>query len=149
MITGNGSGTVLAFDFGEKRVGVAVGELTLRIPHPVSVITAEDNRNRFAAIQALIEEWRPVLLVVGRCVHEDGSPHETGLKAQRFGNRLHGRFALPVDYVDERLTSAEAATKLRAAGVTGRRQADLLDAVAAEEILRTWFSVQPRPEAAN
>lgn len=128
---------------------MAVGELLLRIPHPVSVITAEDNRNRFAAIQALIAEWQPVLLVVGRCVHEDGSPHETGLKAQRFGNRLHGRFRLPVEYVDERLSSAEAETRLRAAGVTGRRQADVLDAVAAEEILRTWFSVLPQPGAAN
>jgi putative Holliday junction resolvase len=149
VISGTGHGTVLAFDFGEKRIGVAVGELSLRIPHPVNVITAEDNRSRFAAIQALIEEWRPVLLIVGRCVNDDGAPHETGLKAQRFGNRLHGRFGLPVEYVDERLTSAEAAAKLRATGVTGHRQSGLLDAVAAEEILHTWFSLQTAPGSYN
>ncbi|MGP1609967.1 MAG: Holliday junction resolvase RuvX, partial [Burkholderiales bacterium] len=76
---------MLAFDFGEKRIGVAVGELELTIPHALTVIAAEDNDSRFAAIAALITEWRPVRLVVGIAAHADGAVHETGRLARRFG----------------------------------------------------------------
>lgn len=132
-------GAVLAFDFGEKRVGVAVGEIGLGIPHALEVISAEDNDSRFARIAALIAEWRPVLLVVGVASHTDGGAHETGRLARRFGQRLHGRFALPVEFVDERLTSHAAEEALRAAGARAERRAAMLDAAAAAEILRTWF----------
>jgi putative Holliday junction resolvase len=133
-------GAVLAFDFGEQRVGVAVGEIELGIPHGLTVIAAEDNNRRFAAIAALIAEWRPVLLVVGVASHADGAPHETGRLAQRFGQRLHGRFSLPVAYVDERLTSQAADTALREAGLSGEQRDGRLDSAAAAEILRTWFT---------
>lgn len=133
-------GAVLAFDFGEKRVGVAVGEIELGIPHALSVINAEDNNSRFAAITALVAEWRPVLLVVGIASHADGAPHETGRLAQRFGQRLHGRFGLPVAYVDERLTSQTADAALREAGLRGKQRDSRLDSAAAAEILRTWFT---------
>ncbi len=133
-------GAVLAFDFGEKRIGVAVGELELAIPHALTVIAAEDNDRRFAAIAALIAEWRPVLLVVGIAAHADGTIHESGRLARRFGQRLHGRFGIAVDYVDERLTSHAAETALRDGGVRADKRAALLDAAAAAEILRTWFA---------
>jgi putative Holliday junction resolvase len=133
-------GAVLAFDFGEKRVGVAVGEIELAIPHALPVIAAADSRRRFAAIAALIAQWRPVLLVVGVAAHADGAPHETGRLARRFGQRLHGRFGLPVAYVDERLTSQAAAAALREAGADRRRRDAALDSAAAAEILRTWFA---------
>lgn len=133
-------GAVLAFDFGEKRVGVAVGEIELGIPHALAVINAEDTNSRFAAIAALVAEWRPVLLVVGIASHADGAPHETGRLAQRFGQRLHGRFGLPVDYVDERLTSQAADAALREAGLRGKQRDSRLDSAAAAEILRTWFT---------
>lgn len=136
-------GAVLAFDFGEKRIGVAVGEIELGIPHPLTVIAAEDNQSRFAAIAALIAEWRPVLLVVGIATHADGAVHETGRLAQRFGQRLHGRFSLPVVYMDERLSSHAAEAGLRESGVRGDRRAALLDAAAAAEILRAWFATPP------
>lgn len=136
-------GAVLAFDFGEKRIGVAVGEIELAIPHALTVIAAEDNNGRFAAIATLITEWRPVRLVVGIASHADGAVHETGRLARRFGQRLHGRFGLEVDYVDERLTSLAAETALREAGVRADKRAALLDAAAAAEILRSWFVAPP------
>lgn len=136
-------GAVLAFDFGEKRIGVAVGELELAIPHALTVIAAEDNDSRFAAIAALISEWRPVRLVVGIASHADGAIHETGRLARRFGQRLQGRFNLEVDYVDERLTSLAAEAALREAGVRAGKRAALIDAAAAAEILRSWFATAP------
>lgn len=132
-------GAVIAFDFGEKRIGVAVGNIELCIPHPVSVIAVEDNDSRFRAIAALIAEWQPVRLIVGVAAHDDGAVHETGRLARRFGQRLHGRFGIAVDYVDERLTSHAAEAGLRAGGLRRDRRAAVLDAAAAAEILRTWF----------
>ena len=75
------TGTVLAFDFGEKRIGVAVGELAAGIAHPLTTISAADNRSRFAAIAALIDEWQPDMIVVGRPLHTDGSEHEMTARA--------------------------------------------------------------------
>lgn len=136
-------GAVLAFDFGEKRIGVAVGELELTIPHALTVIAAEDNDSRFAAIAALLTEWRPVRLVVGIATHADGAIHESGRLARRFGQRLHGRFGIAVDFVDERLTSHAAEAALRESGMRADKRAALLDAAAAAEILRTWFAAPP------
>ncbi len=136
-------GAVLAFDFGERRIGVATGEISLGIPHALTVIAAEDNDSRFAAIAALIDEWQPALLVVGVASHDDGAVHETGRLARRFGNRLHGRFNLPVEFVDERLTSHAADAALRESGARAGRRAAMLDAAAAAEILRTWFETPP------
>jgi putative Holliday junction resolvase len=136
-------GAVLAFDFGERRIGVATGELGLGIPHALTVIAAEDNDTRFARIAALIDEWKPVLLVVGVASHDDGAIHETGRLARRFGNRLHGRFGIPVEFVDERLTSHAAELALREGGARAGRRAAMLDAAAASEILRTWFETAP------
>lgn len=142
-------GTVLAFDYGEKRVGVAVGEIEIGIAHAVSVIRSVDNDSRFSAIAALIGEWRPACLVVGMPGHADGGPHETARLARRFGQKLHGRFGLPVDFVDERLTSIAAEAALQEAGTRKKRRTELLDAAAAAEILRTWFSQLPGKEAGN
>jgi putative Holliday junction resolvase len=136
-------GAVLAFDFGEQRIGVATGELRLGIAHALTVIAAEDNDTRFANIAGLIAEWQPVLLVVGVASHDDGAVHETGRLARRFGQRLHGRFNLPVEFIDERLTSHAADAALREGGTRADRRAAMLDAAAAAEILRTWFETPP------
>lgn len=137
-------GAVLAFDFGEQRIGVATGEISLGIAHALTVIAAEDNDTRFARIAALIAEWQPALLVVGVASHEDGAVHETGRLARRFGQRLHGRFSLPVEYIDERLTSHAAEAALRESGARSAQRAAMLDAAAAAEILRTWFETPPK-----
>lgn len=133
------TGTVLAFDFGEKRVGVAVGDLAVGIAHPLTTVAAEDNRARFAAIAALIKEWKPVELVVGIPSHPDGAEHELGRLARRFAQRLTGRFRLNTRLVDERLTSHAGESGLRQQGVRGKRLEAAVDAAAAREILQTYF----------
>ncbi len=139
MLPGMPEGTVLAFDFGEKRIGVATGETLLGSAHPLTVIHAQSNDERFAAIGKLIDEWRPVQLVVGLPTHADGTPHEMTRLAQKFGERLHRRFALPVGFADERLTSYDAETRLRETGRNSKAAKPLLDAVAAQLILQIWF----------
>jgi putative Holliday junction resolvase len=132
-------GTVLAFDFGEKRIGVATGETLLASAHPLAVIRAESNDERFAAIGKLIAEWQPVQLVVGLPSHADGTPHEMTRLASKFAERLKRRFNLPVAFADERLTSVEAQAQLRETGRNSKSAKPLLDAVAAQLILQTWF----------
>ncbi|KPC53386.1 Holliday junction resolvase RuvX [Amantichitinum ursilacus] len=131
--------TLLAFDFGEARIGVAVGSTELGIPHPVCTIAAVDNDTRFARITALIAEWQPQQLVVGMPLSLDGEPTAMSKLARKFGQRLYGRFNLPVDYVDERLSSAAASNALDETGVRGRKQKTALDQVAAMQILQGWF----------
>jgi putative holliday junction resolvase len=133
------SGTILAFDFGEKRIGVAVGETLLSLAHPLLTIDAEDNAAKFEQITSLLQEWQPALLIVGLPMTMDGDAHAMTALAQKFAQRLEGRFNLPVMMIDERLTSAEAAQSLREAGITGRAQKQHLDQVAAQTILQSYF----------
>jgi putative holliday junction resolvase len=135
-------GTILAFDFGEKRIGVAVGESLLAHAHPLTVIRAHANADRFAAIAALIAEWQPARLVVGLPTTLDGEPHAMTARCTRFANQLHGRFGLPVALADERLSSADAEGRLREAGLDARGAKAHLDAVAAQVILQTYFDSQ-------
>ena len=132
------SGTVMGFDFGGKRIGVAVGETATRIASPLVAIEAEANEPRFAAIARLVGEWRPVLLVVGRPRHADGSPHEVARLATKFARRLRERFALPVVFVDETLSSAEAEAQLRGSRTRAGRKSDI-DVVAATLILQSFL----------
>lgn len=132
-------GTVLAFDFGEKRIGVAMGETMLKLAHPLQTIEAEKNDEKFAAIEKLLAEWRPSLLVVGLPTFLDGSSHELTHLARKFAQRLEGRFRLPVAMVDERLSSTEAAQRLAETGIRGRAQKEFLDAYAAQTILQSYF----------
>jgi putative Holliday junction resolvase len=132
-------GTVLAFDFGRKRIGIAVGSRELGLAHPLATVDAEKIVNRFSSIRELITEWRPVLLVVGLPVHADGSEHELTRLSRRFAQQLDGRFGIPVALVDERYTSISASSALREAGVKGKKQKPMLDQVAAQLILQAYF----------
>ena len=132
-------GTVLAFDFGVKRIGVAVGEWPLAQAHPLTTIHGEANAERFAAIEALLQEWRPVSLVVALPLALDGSAHEMTARSSRFANQLRGRFGLPVDYAEERLSSVEAEERLRASGHNARSAREHVDALAAQIILQCFF----------
>ena len=129
----------MAFDFGEKRIGVATGETILKVAHPLTTINAEENEVKFSQIAQLIQEWRPALLVVGLPMHMDGEPHLLTQLSKKFAQRLEGRFNLPVVMVDERFSSAEAAQNLSAAGIKGIKQKAMLDAVAAQSILQSYF----------
>ena len=133
------AGTVLAFDFGEKRIGVATGETLLKVAHPLTTIAAEENEVKFAQVGALIAEWRPALLVVGLPMHMDGEAHLLTQLSKKFAQRLEGRFNLPVVMMDERLSSAEASQNLNATGIKGIKQKAVLDAVAAQSILQSYF----------
>ncbi|MEY4730777.1 MAG: hypothetical protein RL020_1935 [Pseudomonadota bacterium] len=133
-------GSVLCFDFGEKRIGVAVGELHIKMAHPLSVINTEVNEKRFDAIQDLITEHRPVMLVVGMPSYEDGGEHPVAKLARKFAGRVSGRFNLRVVLVDERLSSASAESALDEAGVHGKRQKLYVDQVAAQQILQGFFN---------
>ena len=119
----------LAFDFGAKRVGVATGNTLTRSATPLRTVAAEGDA-RFAAIAALIQEWRPHALVVGVPFHPDGAPHDNTERARRFARQLHGRFSLTVHEVDERYSTTEAASD-------GARD---LDAASAAIILNQFLS---------
>lgn len=126
--------TLLAFDFGLKRTGVAAGNTLTRGAEPLRSIAAEGDA-RFAPIAALIAEWQPAALVVGIPCHPDGAPHDNTRRAQRFARQLHGRFGLPVHEVDERYSTTEAL-----AG--GAKDADI-DAMAAAILLEQYFREHP------
>jgi putative holliday junction resolvase len=134
------SGTVLAFDFGERRIGVAVGELQLGVAHPLETIDAHANDVRFARIEALVNEWQPALLLVGLPLALDGSEHAMTALARRFALRLQGRYGITTRLVDERLTSVEAERQARDLGLDVRAARSKVDQLAAKLILESYFS---------
>lgn len=140
---------VLAFDFGTQRIGVAVGATMLRSARPLTTISAAANAVRFEAIGKLIGEWQPARLVVGLPLHLDGSEHEMTARCRRFAQQLNGRFRLPVDFADERLSSAVAEARLRAGGRDLRRNKGDIDAEAAAVILQSYFDRNDHDETAR
>ncbi|MDO9283186.1 MAG: Holliday junction resolvase RuvX [Methylotenera sp.] len=131
--------TVLAFDFGERRIGVAVGEHLLTTANPLTTIDNESNEIRFQMISTLIKEWQPKLLVVGLPLNVDGTEHAVTQLCKKFARRLNGRFNLPVMLIDERYSSVEASSLLNQTGIKGRAQKAMLDQVAAQTILQSYF----------
>jgi putative holliday junction resolvase len=138
------AGTILAFDFGTRRIGVAVGETTLGLAHPLATIASNSDGDRLAAIAALVREWQPALLVVGLPTHADGTPHAMTARAQEFARRLGARFRLTVELVDERYTTEAASAALSDAGVGERGHQPLRDQVAAQIILQAYFDQRTR-----
>lgn len=133
------SGTVLAFDFGERRIGIAVGEHLIKSANPLTTIDNESNEVRFNLITELVKQWQPKLLVVGLPLSLDGAETEVTQLCKKFARRLNGRFNLPVVLIDERYSSAEASQLLNESGIKGRAQKAMLDQVAAQTILRSYF----------
>ena len=128
-MTSNAIDTILAFDFGLKRIGVAIGNTMICQAKPLSVITATANEPKFAAIDSLIKEWGASRIVVGLPSHPDGTEHEMSARCRRFANQVHGRFNLPVELVDERYSSAVIAAK----------RGEVIDDRAAAIILQQYF----------
>ena len=136
--------TILAFDFGTRRIGVATGQQVTRSASPLAVVSNGEQGPDFGHIARLIEEWRPGRLVVGLPRHADGSLSEIGSAAQRFIEALKG-FGLPVDSVDERDSSVEAERLLkeaRARGSRGRIRKHAVDSAAAVMIAERWLAGQ-------
>ena len=131
--------TILAFDFGTRRVGVASGNTLMRIAQPLTTIEVARSSRAIDAVASLIDEWRPAQLIVGLPVHADGTPHAMTARARRFAAELEARFRMPVALVDERFTTQIACTTMRNAGVGGRKGRESRDAVAAQIILQAWL----------
>ena len=135
---GTVSGTLIGFDFGERRIGVAVGETSTRIASPLATLSSSANEARFDAIGKLVREWHPAAFVVGRARHADGAEHPMAKLASKFARRLAARYRLPVIFVDETLTSAAAEEALRGARTRAPRRGDV-DALAAALILQSYL----------
>ena len=133
------SETVMAFDFGERRIGVAIGETLLGEARALATVAEAANDRRFAAIGKLIAEWQPQRLVVGLPRHIDDAEHEFAARCTRFAHQLEGRYRLPVELADERYSSAIAEAAL-GQGCGGRKNKARLDAEAAAVILQAWFN---------
>jgi len=130
---------LLGFDFGTKRIGVAVGQELTATARALETLNSPDGGPDWPGISRLIEQWQPDALVLGLPLNLDGSDHEITRLARRFGNRLRGRYNLPVYTVDERLSSAEAEALL---AERGRFEKEDVDKVAAQLILQSWLEQQ-------
>lgn len=121
--------TILGFDFGLKRVGVAVGNTMMKQAQPLTIISSISNDGKFDQIAALIQEWQPARCVVGLPLHPDGADHEMSVRCRRFANQLHGRYGVATILVDERYSSA----------VIAHQRGELIDDRAAAIILQQYF----------
>jgi len=132
------SGTLLGFDFGERRIGVAVGETSTCIASPLTTITGDATAAKLDAVGVLVREWQPCAFVVGMPKHADGSEHPVAVQAAKFARRLAGRHKLPVFMVDETLSSAAAESALAESRTRRVREGDV-DALAATFILQSYL----------
>lgn len=133
--------TVLGFDFGTQRIGVAVGNTLTGSAHPLVILPTRDGAPDWEAITRLVKEWQPQKLVVGLPLNMDGSDSQTTVNARSFSRKLAGRMVLPVELVDERLTSRAARDEIHEAGIKrAHGPGAAIDAVAAALILEQWLS---------
>lgn len=133
---------ILAFDYGLRQIGVAVGNSILGTTQPLTVLHARDGQPQWEQVARLLDEWRPDLLIVGDPLNMDGSVSELALRARRFARRLEGRFRIATALVDERLTSFAVKQEQREAGHRGDYRERPVDSLAAEMILRDWLRAQ-------
>ncbi|MDA0977546.1 MAG: Holliday junction resolvase RuvX [Proteobacteria bacterium] len=124
---------VMGFDFGKRRIGIAVGQSVTGTASPVGIVNAREGKPEWQKIDKLVEEWQPGVLVVGLPINMDDSGSEMSAAAERFGRRLHGRYHLPVEMMDERLSTFEAREFSDEAEV---------DAIAARLILESWLQLK-------
>jgi putative Holliday junction resolvase len=143
-ITGAGSLTkprvVLGFDFGLSHIGVAVGQEVTHTANPLTTLKAHDGKPNWDQVTKLIEQWHPDLLIVGLPLNMDQSEQPLTHAARRFGNRLHGRYGLTVEWIDERLSTVEAWEQLNLESTFLDRRD--IDQLAAQCILQTWLREQ-------
>jgi len=139
-------GTLLAFDFGHRRIGVAIGQTLTGSANALEVVAATTKPD-WQAITRIINEWKPVALVVGLPLDADGGETDMSEDARRFGRQLEGRYGIRVEFEDERLTSFSAEQRFIDARIQGglrRKDAALKDAMAAQIILESWLQSQVR-----
>lgn len=133
------SGVYVGFDFGYKRIGVAVGQEITQTARPLSTLNAKDGVPDWSTVEKLIREWRPIALVVGVPTCIDDSEQYTTPAAKAFARKLRKQFNLPVHLVDERLTTVEARAQLFAEGGYRKIKNTPIDSIAACIILEQWL----------
>ena len=138
----NGQRLILAFDFGTRRIGVAVGNELLHSARELTPLPARDGIADWNVVTRLIEEWQPDLFVVGLPLNMDGTESLMSTRARKFGNRLHGRYGKPCEMVDERGSTQEAKRIAHTAGHRGNYREESVDGIAAVLILEGWFAHQ-------
>jgi len=134
--------TILGFDHGLKNIGVAVGQELTRTANALTVVKARDGIPNWDDIQKLIDEWKPQILIVGLPLNMDGTEQKMTKAARKFGNRLNGRFQIPVEWEDERLTTFEALEHLGIHSKLQAKQRDDVDRISAQLILQSWLNEQ-------
>ena len=134
------SGRVLAFDWGLRNIGVAVGNRQLGTSEPLTIVRARDGIADWQTIGKLLSEWEPEILIVGDPLNMDGSEAEITPRARKFSRQLEGRFNIPVVLMDERLSSHEAKMLSKERGHKGDYSDNPIDAEAADVILRSWLA---------
>lgn len=139
-MSASGQRLILAFDFGTRRIGVAVGNELLASARQLEPLSASDGIPDWAVVTRLVEEWRPDLFVVGLPLTRDGEEQEMSVRARKFGKRLFGRYGIPCEMVDERGSTLEAKAIAREAGHRGNYRDDGVDGIAAVLILESWFA---------
>jgi len=136
--------TILAFDFGARWIGVAVGDTETRLASPLGMFEAAGASRCMAEVETLVREWRPELLVVGLPLAMHGGEHDMTRRARRFARRLEARFRLPVELADERLSSAAAEETFRESGLGARKRKQTIHALAAQIILQGYLDGSAR-----
>ena len=131
--------TVMSFDYGTEKIGIAIGQSISSTAEPLTIIRAKDGIPNWSQITSLIESWRPNFFVVGLPYNLDGSNSEFLQRALKFANRLNGRFNIPTFGIDERLSSKAATEKFKT-GNPKNSVRNEIDDIAAQIILETWFS---------
>ncbi len=134
--------TILCFDYGTKSIGVAVGSELTGSATLLAALKAKDGIPDWPQIERLIQEWQPQLLLVGLPLNMDGSEQEFTARTRKFANRLHGRFGLPIAYHDERLSTADARSRLFAEGGYRNLSKDKVDSLSAQIIFEGWYEQQ-------
>ncbi len=137
-----GQRTVIGFDFGKKYIGVAVGQEMTGSATPLGSVKATDGIPHWDNLAKYLKEWQPDFIVVGLPLNMDGSEQQLTLDAKKFGNRIHGRFGIQVEFQDERLTTADAKEQLFARGGFKNLKKDNIDAESARLIIESYFEQQ-------
>jgi len=140
--------TVMGFDFGKARIGVAIGQEITATATPLAVVSVKNHRLNWQIIDELIQQWQPNLLVLGLPYHADGSANAVTEAALDFAHELQNRYCLKVETIDEHLSSREAKQRISHAWEISNRKyqhkhhIDSIDSVAAALILESWFNQQ-------
>ncbi len=135
-------GTILAFDYGLKWIGCAVGQSVTNTANPLPALKARDGIPDWQAVEKLLKEWRPQSIVVGQPLNMDGSESPMSARALKFARRLEGRFNIPFAMQDERLSSFDARGELLAQGGNQNFKERGVDSLSAVLILESWFREQ-------